>query len=90
MSYAIVPREPTEEMHVAAVRTIQRCNGNADFPPRVYRAMIIAAPPPPGQVLSEDDIDALFDEWHDSPEDINGLIRRAERAVLKQLGAKNV
>lgn len=42
--WVLVPREPTEAMHVAAVRTIVRCTGNADFPPRVYRAMLAAAP----------------------------------------------
>lgn len=39
-----VPVEPTEAMHAAAVRTIVRCTGNADFPPRVWRAMLAAAP----------------------------------------------
>jgi hypothetical protein len=45
--YAIVPKEPTEEMHVAAVQTITRCTGNDDFPPRVWRAMIATAPSAP-------------------------------------------
>jgi hypothetical protein len=40
----LVPIEPTEAMHQAAVRTIVRCTGNADFPPRVWRAMLTAAP----------------------------------------------
>jgi hypothetical protein len=43
-THVVVLREPTEVMHVAAVRTICDCNGNYDFPPRVYRAMIAAAP----------------------------------------------
>lgn len=51
--YALVPVEPTEEMHVAAVRTIIRCTGNADFPPRVWRAMIAAAPIPPDPTKEE-------------------------------------
>ena len=38
-----VPIEPTEAMHVAAVKTIIRCHGNDDWPPRVWRAMIAAA-----------------------------------------------
>lgn len=42
--WQFVPKEPTEAMHQAAVRTIVRCSGNADFPPRVYRAMLAAAP----------------------------------------------
>jgi hypothetical protein len=42
--WKLVPVELTEEMHVAAVRTIVRCTGNDDFPPRVYRAMLAAAP----------------------------------------------
>lgn len=45
--YAIVPLKPTEAMHAAAVRTLTRCAGNADFPPRVYAAMLSAAPQPP-------------------------------------------
>jgi hypothetical protein len=45
--WKLVPIEPTEEMHVAAVRTAIRCSGNADFPPRVYRAMLAAAPAHP-------------------------------------------
>lgn len=43
--YALVPLEPTEAMHAAAVRTIVRCTGNDDFPPRVWRAMLAAASP---------------------------------------------
>ena len=42
--WKLVPTTLTEEMHVAAVRTILRCTGNDDFPPRVYRAMLAAAP----------------------------------------------
>lgn len=42
--WKLVPVELTEEMHAAAVRTIVRCTGNADVPPRVYRAMLAAAP----------------------------------------------
>ena len=45
--WKLVPIEPTGEMHVAAVKTIKRCAGNADFPPRVYRAMLAAAPAAP-------------------------------------------
>lgn len=43
-SKVMVPVEITEEMHVAAVRTLHRCTGNDDFPRRVWRAMIAAAP----------------------------------------------
>jgi hypothetical protein len=42
--FVLVPREPTDEMHAAAVRTLVRCHGNADFPPRVYRAVLAAKP----------------------------------------------
>lgn len=42
--HKLVPMEITEEMHAAAVRTIVRCTGNSDFPPRVWRAMLAAAP----------------------------------------------
>lgn len=44
--WKLVPVEITEPMHVAAVKTIIRCTGNDDFPPRVYRAMLAAAPEP--------------------------------------------
>lgn len=44
--WRLVPEALTEEMHAAAVRTIVRCTGNADWPPRVYRAMLAAAPRP--------------------------------------------
>lgn len=44
LGFVLVPVVPTEAMHVAAVKAIQRCTGNDDFPPRVYRAMIEAAP----------------------------------------------
>jgi hypothetical protein len=43
--WQLVPKVPTEAMHAAAVRTIVLCSGNDDFPPRVYRAMLAAAPP---------------------------------------------
>lgn len=42
--WKLVPIELTDEMHAAAVRTILRCTGNDDFPPRVYGAMLAAAP----------------------------------------------
>lgn len=47
VEWQTVPTEITEEMHAAAVRTAARCSGNDDFPPRVYRAMLAAAPTPP-------------------------------------------
>jgi hypothetical protein len=42
--WKLVPVEITEAMHVAAVKTIVRCNGNAEFPPRVWAAMLTSAP----------------------------------------------
>lgn len=42
--WKLVPVKPTEQMHVAAVRTLNRCTGNDDFPRRVYAAMLNAAP----------------------------------------------
>jgi hypothetical protein len=42
--WKLVPVVPTEAMHVAAVRTAVHCTGNDDFPPRVYAAMLAAAP----------------------------------------------
>lgn len=45
--WKLVPIEPTEAMHQAAVRAIMHCTGNDDFPPAVYRAMLAAAPQPP-------------------------------------------
>lgn len=47
--YVVVPKAPTEKMHVAAVRTIAKCTGNDDFPSRVWAAMIAAAPTPAAQ-----------------------------------------
>lgn len=44
--WQLVPVDLTEEMHESAVRTAIRCTGNADFPPRVWRAMLAAAPTP--------------------------------------------
>lgn len=72
--YALVPVEITEQMHVAAVRTIIRCTGNADFPPRVWRAMLAAAPlPPKGEAATQParcgycdgtgDVHGLDGEW---------------------------
>jgi len=40
----LVPVAITEEMHQAAVKTIVRCTGNDDFPPRVWAAMLASAP----------------------------------------------
>lgn len=47
--WQLVPKVPTEKMHQAAVRTAVRCAGNDDFPPRVYAAMLAAAPSPDEQ-----------------------------------------
>lgn len=41
---ALVPVALTEAMHQAGVRTIVRCTGNDDWPPRVWAAMLAAAP----------------------------------------------
>jgi len=41
--YVLVPKVPTEKMHVAAVRAIVRSTGNDDFPPAVWSAMIAAS-----------------------------------------------
>lgn len=46
-NWKMVPVEPNEAMHRAAVRTVVHCTGNDDFPPAVYRAMLAAAPQPP-------------------------------------------
>lgn len=54
--FVLVPKEPTEAMHAAAVRTIVRCNGNDDFPPRVWRAMLAAAPAAPAQEPQQPDV----------------------------------
>lgn len=45
--WKLVPTQITEDMHIAAVKTIQRCTGNDDFPRRVYVAMLDAAPTAP-------------------------------------------
>lgn len=58
--WQMVPTEITEEMHAAAVRTAARCSGNDDFPPRVYRAMLAAAPTPPA-VMPAAPNDAVMD-----------------------------
>lgn len=44
--WKLVPVEITEDMHAAAVKTLRHCHGNDDFPPRIYGAMIAAAPSP--------------------------------------------
>ena len=64
--WKLVPVKLTEEMHVGAVRTIRRCHGNDDFPPRIYAAMLAAAPPAPvsaepyGYVLEASDGHIVF------------------------------
>ena len=50
--WRLVPATPTEEMHVAAVKTIVHCTGTADFPPRVWAAMLAAAPPDPTESMT--------------------------------------
>lgn len=42
--WKLVPVELTEDMHAAAVRAILTCHGNDDFPPKVFNAMLAAAP----------------------------------------------
>jgi len=64
-----VPREITEAMHVAAVRTIVKCTGNDDFPRRVWVAMLAAATTqkahkmnPEKDVLTEERLRVAFEE----------------------------
>lgn len=52
--WKLLPVVPTEEMHVAAVRTIANCSGNDDFPPRVYAGMLAAAPEAPPLTVTVD------------------------------------
>lgn len=59
--WKLAPIQPTENMHVAAVRTIRNCTGNDDFPPRVYAAMLAAAPTPPASAQPERDWELTCD-----------------------------
>lgn len=59
--WQLVPVALTEDMHAAAVRTIVRCAGNDDFPPRVYRAMLNAAPQPPAEQMTESTCQVIAD-----------------------------
>ena len=60
--WAMVPKAPTEAMHVAAVRMIQRCTGNDDFPGRVWGAMLRAAPEPPHLSMTREEAQT-FQSW---------------------------
>lgn len=81
--YAVVPVDASRRMIDSAERV------DEDGYDAMLKAMIEAAPPPPEQVLS-----AV--EAHDLGKQLIGgidpheTVRAIERAVLKQLGAKNV
>lgn len=88
--YAVVPREPADEQIAAARDTDDFYTADVQM---IYRAAIEAAPPPPEQVLEDSE---LMWHWSMTPQsgdmrvDLTEFARRVERAVLKQLGAKNV
>lgn len=50
--WRLVPLTITENMHRAAVCMLTHCNGNDDFPPRVYKAMLAEAPQPPQEQVA--------------------------------------
>lgn len=80
--WALVPKAATEEMHAAAVRTIVRCHGNDDFPPRVLAAMIAAAPDHPATAG-----DAVLAADHKGMQvDYRGLLTQARAALQREPG----
>lgn len=94
MNYAIVPREPTEEMRLAAwlVTGADPVCDDSQMS-AVLAGAIEAAPPPPEKVLDKTDIARIFREIYGATRyrESELLFAQAiERAVLKQLGAKNV
>lgn len=77
----------TEEMHVAAIKVLQRANGLDGLPQRMLDAMLAAAPTPPAlerEPLTEMEINELFDQnySHDQPagQYFVEIIRMAEQA----------
>lgn len=88
--YAVVPRDPSEEMvaaaHAGDEEYTRRSFGDLmtvmQGPHDHYVAMIAAAPPPPEQVLSESDLSAIHQEFLGNTEGYFGLMRRVEAAVL--------
>lgn len=56
-----------------------------------YDAALKAAPPPPEQVLTQDEVEQIYHAWQNTAGHAGefDLIRLAERAVLHNLGAKN-
>jgi hypothetical protein len=67
--WVMVPVDLTEEMHANAVRAIVRCTGNDDFPPRLWVAMLAAAPTPPEwrKPLTDWELVDLYNKWNDLP-----------------------
>ena len=63
--WQLVPLQITENMHRAAVCMLTHCNGNDDFPPRVYKAMLAEAPVQPAAYvpLGQPDLQAM---WNDA------------------------
>jgi len=90
--YAVVLRSPNTAMKAAGAR----CGGiGYDFAHYAWDEMVKAAPPPPDQVLSDEEIQALWglachDDSIAGPSRQIRFARAIERAILKQLGAKNV
>lgn len=72
--WRMVPVEPTEAMHVAAVRTIVNCTGNDDFPPRVWAAMLAASPQPTAAPVA-------WVYWHPSETTYDGPDTNHKKAV---------
>lgn len=104
--YALVPREPTSKQVVYGAGEIRGknqdgmiCTGDelwlkfVSQAEKSYDAMLRAAPPPPEQVLSDEEINEICG-WTAAnttmrAENDRQLVRDAQRAVLQNLGAKN-
>lgn len=90
--YAVVPRDWLESLAAQKPEKPDHWSSCSQCERATDSAQEFIARPPPDQVLSDDEMEGLYNAWRDRANEVSydDLMRDVERSVLQHLqGAKN-